>query len=213
MTPKVVGIDVGGDRKGFHAVALQDGKFIDKKTDNKPEVIAEWCFAHKATIIAVDAPCRWSRTEKSRSAESELMNKGIWCFSTPRRESALQRSFYKWVFNGEKLYKCLESNKYLLFNGEQTEAQLCIETFPQAIACALAGQIVSAKHKARIRRDILQKYNYDISCLTSIDFVDAALCAVAGEDFRNGHYKPYGNREEGFIVVPETRNMGQNHIF
>lgn len=54
----VVGIDVGGERKGFHAVALRDSNFIEKTADRDPNAIVDWCLEKEAKIVAVDAPCQ-----------------------------------------------------------------------------------------------------------------------------------------------------------
>lgn len=201
----VVGIDVGGERKGFHAVALRGDTFVDKVTAADPAVIVTWCLDHKATVIAVDAPCWWSQTGKSRQAERELELSGeqIFCFATPTRERAEnhKKGFYGWVFNGEKLYQLL-TKTYPLFNGEGHKGPACIETFPHAIVCALAGRVASAKPKSLVRRKALQDRGYEIGSLSNIDFVDAALCAVAADEFRKGNYHSFGNREEGYIVVP-----------
>jgi hypothetical protein len=40
----VIGIDVGGARKGFHAVVLREGEICGTKTDCDPKAIAEWCL-------------------------------------------------------------------------------------------------------------------------------------------------------------------------
>ncbi len=86
----VVGIDVGGERKGFHAVALQGEHFIDKTTDTDPDVIVAWCLDYNVSVIAADSPCHWSESGSSRLAERELSKLGIWCFSSPTREKAMQ---------------------------------------------------------------------------------------------------------------------------
>ena len=41
----VVGIDVGGHRKGFHAVALRGCEVIDRLASPDPRAIADWCRA------------------------------------------------------------------------------------------------------------------------------------------------------------------------
>jgi len=206
MTSTVIGIDVGGERKGFHAVALQGGIFVDKKTSSKPADISAWCLDHKTRVVAVDAPCRWSQSGSSRLAERELRiaGKQIHCFATPTYTDARAniKGFYDWMFNGEKLYECLESRQYLRFNGDRTEEPMCIETFPHAIVCALAGVVVPARPKGKVRRAALRERGFDVSKLLNIDFVDAALCAVTAEAFRNNRYQLYGDRAEGFIVVP-----------
>jgi predicted RNase H-like nuclease len=38
--------------------------------------------------------------------------------------------------------------------------------------------------------------------LTNVDFVDAALCALAAEHFAHRRYTHYGDAGEGYIVVP-----------
>ena len=204
MHPTVVGIDVGGERNGFHAVALQAGQFVDKAHCLEPDAVVDWCVERKAATVAVDAPCRWSNSESSRLVERELMRRGVHCFFTPARNHARanKSGFYDWVFNGERLYESLESRQYLRFDGEQTGGRICIETFPHAVVCAIAGRVISAKPKGKVRREVLKKIGYDVGMLSNIDFVDAALCAVAAAEFSKGSYQHFGNREEGFIIVP-----------
>jgi predicted nuclease with RNAse H fold len=81
----VAGIDVGGRAKGFHAVALRAGAYLDRIASCE---VAGWCRQINARIIGIDAPCRWSATGRARTAERELMTERIWCFSTPSREAA-----------------------------------------------------------------------------------------------------------------------------
>jgi predicted nuclease with RNAse H fold len=87
----VVGIDVGGKAKGFHAVALRNSDFVDKTETTDPAVIIAWCRKQGATVVAVDAPCGWSQAGKSRLAERSLniVNEPIHCFFPPMRNHAL----------------------------------------------------------------------------------------------------------------------------
>jgi predicted nuclease with RNAse H fold len=201
----VVGIDVGGKRKGFHAVVLRDGVFA-KMTSTDPAAIVNWCGERGAKIVAVDAPCGWSQSGSSRLAERDLKlgNKKIHCFATPTRAAAQahNKGFYGWVFNGERLYKELVPH-YLLFDGNGCTAPACFESFPHAIACFLSGKVVS--REKNIRRSILAAQGYDESSLPNADFVDAALCALAARAFREGRSQHFGQKGEGFIVVPLTR--------
>ena len=115
----VAGIDVGGVSKGFHAVVLRNGCFVDPQTFTDPVAVMAWCLKHSAYIVAVDAPCAWSHEGSSRLAERELNVDGdvIQCFKTPTREHALMNAsgFYGWVFNGERLYQAL-ADHYPLFD-------------------------------------------------------------------------------------------------
>jgi predicted nuclease with RNAse H fold len=201
----VIGIDVGGQRKGFHAVALQNGAF-DRIASQDPAEITEWCRQHKAATVAVDAPCGWSLSGPSRLAERELKlgeNKiHLYCMPTRDKGLADTTGFYDWVFNGEKLYELLKPH-YPLFEGDRQEGPACLESFPHAVACALTGKIVPADQE--VRRKILTEQGYDVSSLPNADFVDAALCALAGRAFREGRSQHFGQKGEGFIVVPVTR--------
>src|SRR5262245_51895688 len=68
----VVGIDVGGSRKGFHAVALEAGRYLARTESRSAEEIREWCRAQDARIVAVDAPCRWRLNGRMRECERAL---------------------------------------------------------------------------------------------------------------------------------------------
>ena len=76
----VVGIDVGGPRKGFHAVALREGAYLDKFASPEAPALAAWCIQVGARAVAIDAPCRWSRTGRARPAERALTAAGIHAF-------------------------------------------------------------------------------------------------------------------------------------
>src|SRR5262245_48442062 len=82
----VVGIDVGGPKKGFHAVALRDGTYFDRTESRSAREISDWCHALGACVVAVDAPCRWRRGERARQCERDLAAARISCFATPSRE-------------------------------------------------------------------------------------------------------------------------------
>lgn len=205
-TSKVVaGIDVGGPKKGFHCVALKDDAYLAQFVSCVPSEIAAWCRRIGAQCVGIDAPCRWSQTGRARPAERELMAQKIWCFSTPSKEAAEShpRNHFGWMLNGAELYRDLETT-HELFDGavKRPIPPMCFETFPQAIACSLAGRIVTAKRKRSVREGLLNRFGLDTSSLTNIDLIDAALCALTANYFAHGHFKSYGETETGLIVVP-----------
>jgi len=200
----VVGVDVGGIRKGYHAVALQGGRVSGLCRAGSAEEIVGWCLALDARTVAVDAPCRWRSTGRARAAERELQAMGMRVFSTPTLHVASARPFYRWMLNGADLYLRLE-RRYALFDGQTAGERMCLETFPQAVACALAMQALPAREKRRNRRDVLAGAGLDTARLTNIDYLDAALCAAAGSYVRAGLYRAYGDRADGLIFVPGRR--------
>jgi predicted nuclease with RNAse H fold len=201
----VVGIDVGGPKKGFHAVALR-GKFFEKLASTDPAVIAQWCLERNAGVVAVDAPCGWSKDGSSRQAEREmnLGGKRISCYATTTRKKAVAhaKGFWNWVLNGERLYRALRKRNFQLFDGSSRKPPICFETFPHAIVCAFAGRVVPAQPKLPNRRQLLMNRGYNPASLGGLDFVDAAICALAAMDFRKGRTIHFGNAAEGFIVIP-----------
>ncbi len=213
VAPVVAGIDVGGPRKGYHAVALAGGRYASQFSSTDPAAILAWCQHIGAQHVGVDAPCRWSTDGRRRPAEAALQAAGIACFASPTRAAALaheaaarardQAGWYGWMFEGERLYAEL-LKRYVLYAGELPAGPSCFETFPQAVACALAGQLVSAKQKRRVRRSLLMQAGIDIRDLTNIDKVDAALCALAAHAFTRGRFVRYGVADDGFVIVPDA---------
>ncbi|MET0656767.1 MAG: DUF429 domain-containing protein [Steroidobacteraceae bacterium] len=198
------GVDVGGPGKGFHAIALCNRNVVSRLSSSDPNAIADWCQKIGAAIVGVDAPICWSRTGRARSAERQLMAAGISCFSTPSEAAALNHptDYYGWMRNGANLYRALNAH-FSPYNGRNaTQRRMVLETFPHAIACSLRGETVAAKNKRRVRRQLLSELNVPCGTLTNIDFIDAALCAVAGEYFAKGLFEQHGDQDEGYIVLP-----------
>ena len=135
----------------------------------------------------------------------KLTGEKIHCFSTPTPAAADGKAFYDWVRNGEKLYDALRKHFVLCKNNEAANAN-CIETFPNAIVCAWHGRVVPAKPKVSKRSAFLQAEGFDDSVLPNIDYVDAALCALAAHASLQRNTIDFGNDSEGRIVIPKPRN-------
>jgi predicted nuclease with RNAse H fold len=201
----VAGIDVGGRRKGFHAVALEGKRILDVFKDPDASTMASWCASLDVAVVAIDAPCKWSHGASTRDAERCLKKLGIGCFSTPTESAARAHptNHYGWMLAGESLFNALAST-YQLFEGQpRTDIKYCLETFPHAVVWSLERKIVSAKNKGIVRREVLRKFGIETSRLSSIDFVDAALCAVAALSFRLASFQTFGAEVDGLIVLPD----------
>ena len=201
-----VGIDVGGARKGFHAVALSDGAYTSQLATSDVETLRDWCLNEmKAQVIAIDAPCRWSTNGRMRACERELMQRGIHCFASPTREQAIRHpsDYYGWMLRGEALYRALEPSHPICTALPVAGEHCCMETFPHAITWHLRGGEAQARQKRRQRRELLGQAGIDLEQLSNIDLVDAALCALTAHRAASGaNCKAYGNPFEGIIVVP-----------
>jgi predicted nuclease with RNAse H fold len=205
-----VGIDVGGERKGFHAVALTDGDYASQKVTKDALELAHWCReTMQARVIAVDAPCRWSSDGRARAAERELMKKGIWCFSTPMREKAIEHStnYFAWMLKGEELFRALVDDFPICRTLPVAGPKCCFETFPHAITWHLRGGDADASQKGRQRRALLAQAGIDLTELTNIDLIDAALCAFLAYHAATGEEcESFGEPNTGLIIVPARQN-------
>jgi predicted nuclease with RNAse H fold len=200
-----VGVDVGGAKKGFHAVALREGQFLGKFHACTAEAVVAWCTDMEASTVGVDAPCAWSLTGRRRPCERELAGLGIQAFATPCLATGHCHPFYAWMLNGAELFRLLAKH-YDLYNGRHSLSHrpLCFETFPHAIACALAANTLLARDKRVDRRRLLNLAGIATDHLRNIDEVDAALCALTSHRLLSGHITHYGEEVEGFIVVPSA---------
>jgi predicted nuclease with RNAse H fold len=199
-----IGIDVGGIKKGFHAVANRDGLYLAQFHSIHPDEVASWVLSHNPSAVAIDAPSMFSLNSGSRKAERDLVSNGMRCFYTPTRALAAKSRFYDWVFNGELLYQKLGLP---IFMGEQSQETCVIETFPHAVQMSLwAGDLHPVGNKRSVRETTLAlKANYDTSQLSNIDFIDAALCAVSADYFAHHQFTAYGCKTEGYIVLPKIK--------
>ncbi|MFN5162975.1 MAG: DUF429 domain-containing protein [Cyanobacteriota bacterium] len=201
-----VGIDVGGRSKGFHAVALRDGAYASQLRSCDVRELSHWCrTVIGASVIAIDAPCRWSTNDRARPCERELMQKGIWCFSSPSYDKAHTRhrtGYYDWMLQGERLFHELEKC-YPLACRQPLTGPACFETFPHAITWHLRNGEAKARQKRPQRTALLTQAGINTAPLTNIDWIDAALCALTAHRVASGAAcLAFGEPDTGLIVVP-----------
>ncbi len=181
-----------------------DGQIVGRQHTSDIPALAQWVRAQAPGVVAIDAPCRWSRGGGRRLAEQQISRAGTACFATPVQEKS-GIPFYEWMHNGMALYAALSvpDGGFRLFDGIWPLAQpVLVETFPQAVACALSGQVVRARDKATVRPALLARLGMPVETLKGIDWIDATLCALAAQALARGEHFGFGDVEEGFIVVP-----------
>ena len=202
-----IGIDVGGSRKGFHAVALTGGAYAAKLHSCNEQEIVDWCRERiGASLIAIDAPCRWSPEGRRRPCERDMGQLGIDCFATPTLAQAERHpsNYYGWMLRGAALVQALETSHPLLTSLTRTDLRSCFETFPHAITWHGRGGNAQARQKRAQRLALLQQAGIDTNPLSSIDLIDAALCALTAHHLASGQpCRAYGEPNSGLIVVPE----------
>lgn len=106
---------------------------------------------------------------------------------------------------GAALFEALQPT-HALYAGNKlfSDTGVCFESFPHAIACALSGRVLSAKNKRKDRSALLMSAGVVLPEKSSIDLIDAALCALVGCYAAVNKINRYGESDTGFIVVPAS---------
>ena len=105
---------------------------------------------------------------------------------------------------GADLYEALKDSHPLLTSLLSTGQRCCFETFPHAITWHLRVGEAKARHKRPERTALLAQAGISTAPLTSIDLIDAALCALAAHRVASGAAcLAFGEPDTGLIVVPE----------
>lgn len=129
----VVGIDVGGRRKGFHGCALR-GEEIVAGPERLPDVAAAvaWVKPYRPSIVALDSPKTCAPDgESSRKDERELGAAVCGIRWTPEEPRLAGNPYYEWVEHGLELYAALTA--------AGIARKRLIETFPTAAWTRLSG--------------------------------------------------------------------------
>ena len=145
-----------------------------------------------ATVIGIDVQdiVHWCR---------ERIGASVIALDTPCRWSTTGR-----MLRGATLVQALETSHPLLTTLSGTESHGCFETFPHAITWHLRAGNAQARQKRPQRLALLRQAGIDTTSLTSIDWIDAALCALAAHHLASGRpCQAYGEPASGLIVVPQ----------
>lgn len=167
-----VGIDVAGERKGFH-VAVTGGASIDSlfRATDPAEVVRA---ISGARVIAIDAPRRATIVgPHTRSAEQELHKVGFRVQWTRRDPMPPQ----EWMLNGQLLWDAVL---------EAFPASAVIETFPTA----------AWRNLAQSKLNISLSDFADTDRVTRGDFLDAIVAADVARRYAEGTAIPFGLDDE-----------------
>ena len=94
------------------------------------------------------------------------------------RDPANGSCYYGWMLQGEALFQDLEPSHPLL-TALPITGPGCFETFPHAITLHQRGGHATAANKRAQGSELLEQAGIDLASLTSIDRIDAAMCALA----------------------------------
>lgn len=188
----VVGIDVGGEKKGFHGCAI-DGERIVAGPQALGGVAAtvDWVAWFEPTTIAIDSPCEAAPAgTKARPDEKEFNRAGICGIRfTPPLDQLAGNPYYEWIVHGLRLYEALAARL--------PGAEL-IETFPTAALTVWHGPRGTRARGAWSREafDSLGLEGAPARRLSQDDR-DAAAAALVARQYQAGATTAYGK-----IILP-----------
>ena len=199
---RALGIDVGVG-KGLDLVLLDDQRvpvlvLPSVGVEQVPRAIEEMA----PDVIAIDAPPTWAADGRSRLTERVLAERNIRTFATPTRARGKGNPFYDWMEVGFRVFRAAARAGFPRYAAGDPRGT-AMEVFPHASATVLRGFLrPKGIAKKAWREGILVAQGVRTDRLTSIDLIDAGLCALTGLLALQGKRFAPGDPREGVIVLP-----------
>jgi predicted nuclease with RNAse H fold len=197
-----LGIDVGVG-KGLDLVALDEQRLPvhDVLPKIGLEQVGDSIRELDPDVIAIDAPPAWAREGRSRLTERILVERNIRTFATPTRARGKGNPFYDWMEIGFRAFRTAARRLLSLCGGRSTRDG--DGGLPHASATVLRGCLrPEGIGKKAWREGTLIAQGVRTDRLTSMDLVDAGLCALSGLLALQGTRFAPGDPKEGVIVLP-----------
>jgi predicted nuclease with RNAse H fold len=198
-----LGIDVGGTRKGYDLVLLDDTRgVLQTQRHVSLEALSGHIDAWRPDVVCIDSPPAWA-IDAPRQTEAYVLALGLSLYRTPWAEEAKANAFYAWMLSGFEAFTTARGAGYAMYEGGASVLSKTLEVFPHAIASVLHGtRRPPFLRKHLWRREALTAAGVDVAALKGNDQVDAALCALAGLYALEGRFCWAGDPAEGVIVLP-----------
>jgi predicted nuclease with RNAse H fold len=197
-----LGIDVGVG-KGLDLVAVDEQRMpVHVLPKVSLEQVADSILELEPDVVAIDAPPAWARDGRSRLTERILAERNIRTFATPTRARGKGNPFYDWMEVGFRVFRAAARVGFPRYRAGDPRGT-AIEVFPHASATVLGGFLrPKGVGKKAWREGILVAHGVRTDRLTSMDLVDAGLCALSGLLALQGKRFAPGDPTEGVIVLP-----------
>lgn len=190
----IIGIDLAGKEKNPTGWAVWENKNVSAQQLYKNEEIIQHSIEQNPTLIAIDAPLRLPKRGILRKADREMYKHGYPVF--PPRFPAM-----------EKLtLRAIEIVKQLAKGGFNV-----IEVHPSSTRKALQMPIKEWGKIQAIFEHIGLKGDWIAKTLTPHE-IDAVTAALTGHLYLKGKTESIGDREEGYIIVPEKSDWRKLHL-
>ena len=176
----VIGLDLAGTPKNPSGFALLFGRKIETKFLYPDAEIVEQCVRSRPRVVAIDAPLSLPRQGGFRSADKQLVERGLRVFPP--------------TFAGMKK---LTARGIRLAGEMRSQGLHVIEIHPRTSGVILFGTADRTKWVSKIRRK-----GWQLKLGRSEHEIDAAVAALTGMLWLKKKIEEIGDRGEGTIIIP-----------
>jgi predicted nuclease with RNAse H fold len=187
---RTVGVDVGGQRKGFDVALLDDRLVVALMRGLDREAVVKLVSMHQPALVAVDSPRSCAPNGQStRECERELNTSICGIRWTPDKKRVYAEPYFAWIVEGLALYAALAAAGVPV-----------IEVFPTASWTRWYGARGSLTRAAWTRDGLARLCLTGVPERTNQDQRDAIAAAMTAQQHTRGL-----TQEIGEIVVPAGR--------
>ena len=183
-----VGVDVGGERKGFDAAVIDDQHVLELRGGLTCQQVVDLVTAHSPAVVAIDSPRSFAPDGQTcRDDERQLARSICGIRWTPDGQHVLGSPYYAWILEGRALFDALA----------RWSAGAVIEVFPTASWTRWCGKRGSRSRAAWTRQGLTTLGLDGIPVRTNQDQRDAIAAAATARQHSAGTTEMIGD-----IVVP-----------
>ena len=185
-----LGVDVGGERKGFDVAVIDERSLLELRGGMSLASVVELAVAQAPVLVAVDGPRACAPDGHSaRADERELRRRVCGIRWTPDAAHVQTGGYYGWVRHGLALFAALGAH-----------GVAAIEVFPTASWTRWCGPR-GRSSRARWSREGVRRLALDgVPERTNQDARDAVAAAVTAREHTLGRTEAIGE-----IIVPAVR--------
>jgi predicted nuclease with RNAse H fold len=183
-----VGVDVGGQRKGFDAAVIDDRGVLELRGRLSCRQAVDLVTAHSPAVVAIDSPHTFAPDGQTcRDDERQLARSICGIRWTPDRQHVHASPYYAWILEGVALFDALSG----------CGAEAVIEVFPTASWTRWCGKRGSRSRATWTRQGLSALDLEGIPVRTNQDQRDAIAAAMTARQHSAGMTEAIGD-----IVVP-----------
>jgi predicted nuclease with RNAse H fold len=183
-----VGVDVGGQRKGFDAAVIDDRGVLELRGGLTCQQVVELVTAHSPAVVAIDSPRTCAPDGQTcRDDERQLARSICGIRWTPDCRHVRDSPYYAWILEGRALFDALS----------RAGAEAVIEVFPTASWTRWCGKRGSRSRATWTRQGLTALGLEGIPVRTNQDQRDAIAAAMTARQHSAGMTEAIGD-----IVVP-----------